>query len=445
MKKIIYLSKILFSILLLVLFLQNCSEPAGNTKKIDPPAQLSLDDFKSAESCKGCHPVYYDEWKGSMHAYAFVDPLNTKMMSDLTDKVGEETLGGFCLQCHSPIAVLTGNNEMGFDRGSADPKVVEGITCDVCHLMEKASPTAVGDAEYHYDVASGKRYANLANPVNNNFHENESKEVYSKSEICLPCHDLINQNGVEAEITFTEWERSPYKSWDIECQGCHMETYSGQAAVGGPERPFLHRHDFPGVDVSLIDDFPNQEEQREQTEKLLQNALELEVISPSSVNRNSVLKIDVNVKNTITGHDVPSSVTFVRQVWLEVSLSAAGDTIYKSGFFDANGDLMDNHSELSPNGDPDLRIFQSALFKDGSPADVFTADSIYIGSIAPLEVKESSYSIAIPQSANGTLNLKVRLRFRAIPPYVLRGINEEFISKIPVFDMETFSNVINIL
>ncbi|KAA3611069.1 MAG: hypothetical protein D8M58_13920 [Calditrichaeota bacterium] len=446
MRRTTSLSEILFFCVLNFILIQNCSEPSGTDKeKKENPTQLSLSDFESATTCKGCHPTHYDEWKGSMHAYAFVDPLNTKMRSDLSIKVGKETLGGFCLQCHSPIAVLTGNTEMGFDRGNADPIVMEGITCDVCHLMEKASPTAVGEAEYHFDVTSGKRYANLDQPVKSAFHKTESKEVFSKSEICLPCHDLINQNGVEAEITFTEWERSPYKSWDIECQGCHMETYSGKAAVNGPERPFLHRHDFVGVDVSLLDDFPNQEKQRQQIEKLLKTALEMEVNVPSSINPDSVLKVDVKVKNTLTGHDVPSSVTFVRQVWLEVSVSSGGDTIYKSGFFDANGDLKDGHSVLEPGADPNLVIFQSALFNGGSSADVFTADSIYIGSIAPLEVKKAQYSIFVPQSIGSELTVNVRLRFRAIPPYILRDIDESFVKKIPVFDMEAFATIVEVI
>jgi hypothetical protein len=97
---------------------------------------------------------------------------------------------------------------------------------------------------------------------------------------------------------------------------------------------------------------------------------------PDSAFPNSPLQIEAIVKNDRTGHDIPSSVTFVRQMWLEVTVTSGADTIYKSGYFDANGDLMDEHSQLQPNGDPDLVLFQSVLFKNGLPGNVVTADSI---------------------------------------------------------------------
>jgi hypothetical protein len=45
-----------------------------------------------------------------------------------------------------------------------------------------------------------------------------------------------------------------------------METYSGQAAVDGPKRDNLHRHDFIGVDIALLDNFPNKNEQKQKIE-----------------------------------------------------------------------------------------------------------------------------------------------------------------------------------
>ena len=46
---------------------------------------------------------------------------------------------------------------------------------------------------------------------------------YKVSEQCLPCHDLVVRD-VEAEITFTEWDRIPGFSMfgGIPCQDCHM-------------------------------------------------------------------------------------------------------------------------------------------------------------------------------------------------------------------------------
>jgi hypothetical protein len=431
------------AVLFLIGALGGCSkkstEPADNQEP--PGPQFKLSDFSSAEACKDCHPNHYNEWRGSIHAYAFVDPINTLWMEGLRASLGAEELGQACVQCHSPIGMLTGETPVGFDKENVDPLVKEGINCDACHLMEQASEAAADKAVYHYDV-SGKQYGSIMDPAPNDFHSSEGKLFYTQSSACLPCHDFFNQTGLPAEITFTEWLESPYSAMGLECQDCHMETYSGQAAVGGPQRDNLHRHDFIGVDIALIDDFPNKAEQRQKIEQLLQNSVTLTVSVPDSAYLNSSLQIKATVKNDRTGHDIPSSVTFVRQMWLEVTVTSGADTIYKSGYFDANGDLMDEHSTLNPNGDPDLVLFQSALFKNGQPGNVVTADSMRIGTIAPFESGIGFYSIAVPAVTGSTLDVKVRLRFRTFPPYAIQGAAAAIIERIPIFEMEEFQTSI---
>lgn len=192
----------------------------------------------------------------------------------------------------------------------------------------------------------------------------------------------------------------------------------------------------------VIDDFPNKAEQRQKVEEMLQNSVTMTVEAPDSVQPNSTLQLKVTVTNDKVGHDIPSSVTFVRQMWLEVTLTSGGDTLYKSGYFDANGDLMDEHSLLNPNGDPDLVLFQSALYKGSEPANVFTADSITIGSIAPLESKTGHYSIPLTFIPGNTVSVKIRLRFRTFPPYAIRDGAAEYIANIPTFEMEEYESSI---
>src|SRR5258708_7450078 len=74
-------------------------EPASN-EKIAPKRE----DLLNPEKCKDCHPKYYQEWSGSMHAYAMKDPVFIAM-----NKRGQEetkgALGAFCVNCHAPMAV----------------------------------------------------------------------------------------------------------------------------------------------------------------------------------------------------------------------------------------------------------------------------------------------------------------------------------------------------
>jgi hypothetical protein len=431
-------------VLLCLGLIGGCSEKSADPviQKDPPEPEFSLSDFNSAEACQECHPTYYNEWRGSMHAYAFVDPINTIGMKNTQIAVGTEELGQFCIECHSPIGSLTGETPTGFNKENVDKKVREGINCDVCHLMESPSETAFDNPVYHYDVKSGTQYGSIMAPAENSFHASEGRQFYSQSKACLPCHDLINKTGLPVEITFTEWLESPFAAMGVECQDCHMETYSGQAATDGPQRENLHRHDFIGVDIALIEDFPNKDEQRQKIEQLLQNSVSLTVNVQDSIQANSTFEIETIVKNDKTGHDIPSSVTFVRQMWLEVTVSSGSEIIYKSGYFDANGDLMDEHSKLNPNGDPDLALFQSALYKNGEPANVFEADSIQINSIAPFKSKINIYSVKLPSYIGSSIEVKVRLRFRTFPPYSVWDDAPELIDKIPVFEMEEFQGTV---
>ncbi|RMH88647.1 MAG: hypothetical protein D6681_14650 [Calditrichaeota bacterium] len=422
---------------------------AGCAKKsVTPPEdnqeqeKILLSDFTSAEVCATCHPNQYNQWRGSMHAYAFVDPINTLWMEGLLESEGAEALGQFCVQCHGTIGMLTGTTPMPLDKDQVPDIVKEGITCDVCHFMEKPSPTASPEAVFHLDTKSGNRYGSLPDPQDNTFHGSEYRLFYTQSSACLPCHDLINKNGLPAEITFTEWLKSPFSAMGIECQDCHMPTYTGQAAVDGPVRENLHRHDFIGVDVALLENFSDREEQMQQVGHLLRNAVTFSVTVPDTAPAGGILPIAWKVENDKTGHDIPSSVTFVRQMWIQVTVTSGADTLYRSGYFDANGDLMDEHSEINPNGDPDLVLFQSKLFYQGQPANVFTADSIHAGSIPAFQARTGTYSIALNTSPGTPVEVNVRLMFRAMPPYLIRNGLAHLIPRIPVFEMAGFQKTV---
>jgi hypothetical protein len=103
---------------------------------------------------------------------------------------------------------------------------------------------------------------------------------------------------------------------------------------------------------------------------------------------------------------------------------------------------MDENSKINPGSDPDLALFQSALYKNGERSNVFEADSIRIGSIGAFKSKTSVYSIALPPDIGNTIDVKVRLRFRPFPPYSIRDDAPELIDRIPIFEMEQFESTV---
>jgi hypothetical protein len=82
--------------------------------------KFKVTDFAAPEQCASCHPNHYNEWRSSMHAYAFVDPVFFAM-----HERGQRETGGkldqFCTKCHSPIASLTGETPPFFLKKKIQP------------------------------------------------------------------------------------------------------------------------------------------------------------------------------------------------------------------------------------------------------------------------------------------------------------------------------------
>ncbi|MCG8606366.1 cytochrome c family protein [bacterium] len=418
----------------------------GNSMTTDPDLDQTPTDslailksaFDDATECQTCHPNHYAEWQTSMHAYAFVDPVFFTL-NDIGQQRSGQALDQFCVKCHSPLASLLGETPPGFDPAALSNLAKQGVQCDVCHTISTFEPGR-SIAKFRLD---GVKQGPIADPVPNSYHGVEFDPRYNKSAICSPCHDVFGPEGTQIEFTSTEWQTSPYTAMGLECQGCHMPTYSGQAAINGPQRDELHRHTFVGVDIPLVD-FPSRDNTIAAVQELLQNSVTMDVSLPASVEAGGALAVKVSITNDRTGHNIPSGTIFERQMWIEVLVKdAATDAIiYQSGTLDENGDLLDVNSELVKSGamteDTDLTLFNGTPFKNGNKVPFFwEADHIENQSIPPFESRTAVYDIPGPFHSS-LLDASVRLRFRSFPPYFLRAIGQEaLVGSLMTFDMES--------
>ena len=55
------------------------------------------EELMDPEACKTCHPIAYQEWSGSMHAYAADDPVFLAM-NQRAQRETSGALGDFCVQ-----------------------------------------------------------------------------------------------------------------------------------------------------------------------------------------------------------------------------------------------------------------------------------------------------------------------------------------------------------
>lgn len=440
-----------------------CSDDESTPEDILVPRDDVPLAFSDPEECAECHEQHVEEWQISNHAYAVSDPVFDAMLQ-LGQKQTEGKLGQFCVQCHTPPGLASGQTaveqdeetgEYRQDLAKLDPISRHGVSCDVCHsitdVLEPLNARAVLTPD-------GVRRATIQDPVETPAHDSAYSELHETSEMCSMCHAVVNPKGALVEETFGEWADSRFAEEGITCQDCHMPEYKGKAAPDGPERT-LHRHLFVGVDVSLLpeDEFPGYWEMRDLTEALLQESAKLTASYDQPAKR-----LDLEIEN-LAGHALPSGATAERQMWIDLTVehSSTGDVVFQSGMLDENDDLFTGLEGKStqPGADPQLVYFGQLLVSIPGMADMDDAAkearraqadgecvSMGLGGVdaasdlVPVDFPwqadwqcnylvpaggsaERSYDLG--DLASGNYQAVLRLKFRTFPPYFLRVLEKE--------------------
>ena len=251
--------------------------------------------FPSAATCGTCHPKHYKEWSVSSHSYSQLSPVYVSLSSKINE-LTSGTNGDFCFRCHSPIGANLGESAFmsNLDR---HPASREGITCVVCHRLNKdynkrSGRLALVEGGLLQPVFGPKGNEEMARVLDNTdvyrvvteegvlgrkIHK-EVKQFASISQpvFCATCHDVTLFNGFRLEEAFSEYRTSPAAKRGTTCQDCHMGKEQGVASgydvgpgavVGG--KPTKDRkitsHFFAGPDYSVIHPgiFPHNAEAQE--------------------------------------------------------------------------------------------------------------------------------------------------------------------------------------
>lgn len=396
--------------------------------------------FTNTDTCAECHPQHYDQWQGSAHAYAVVDPVFWAG-NELSYETNQ--IENFCITCHSPIADLT-NAEPKLHADTTSELLVEGqrgVDCQTCHRI--------------YDVTDGgKQLTGCADYYFGPFpdpggapHGVEEEDVFTTPAYCRPCHDVnistaTHDGLIQIEFTYTEWAEANAAAGGTEaepaiatCQACHMPAYSGEAAVGWGDRE-LHDHRFVGVDVPLVE-FADSHQQYRGMQDLLGTAGAISAELDGEVVR-------VAVTNLNPGHSLPTGSAHAREVWVHLSVIGADGTVYlESGDLDENGDLRDEHSEIDPYGDPWISSGESAFRqylydKDGNEvtAAYGSVTTVVREMLEAGEVRDVAYNLRglVPANAAYPIDVVAELLFRPAANYLLRelGLPAEMAALVPL-------------
>jgi nitrate/TMAO reductase-like tetraheme cytochrome c subunit len=401
--------------------------------------KLKSTDFTDPEECGNCHYEIYNQWNGSMHSYAFVDPIFQALW-----KLGNKETEGFtenlCSGCHTVIGVSTG--EIGSGKLSEIAK--KGVQCDVCHSI-------VGTNYIKTDVEQPHNATIILDPGDikrgpfkdskSDFHETEYSELHTKSELCGNCHNVFHPvSKFPIERTYDEWKFAIYAQNGIQCQDCHMvpvelavetaktlkkQKNPGTAVEDGPQREHIYTHEFIGGNFTVTA-LLGSEKHAELSKKRLKSAAKLDVTADTL--RGGFGRVKVKVTNVAAGHNLPTSLTEIRQMWLDVTVTDkdGGRELFSTGKLDKDGNIQ-----------KDSVIFNSsAVDKDGhhtiKPWEIVRFE--YNKTIPPKGYAKERFAFFIPDGVKN-VTVQVKLRYRSFPQSVANMLLGEDAPVLPVVDM----------
>ncbi len=396
--------------------------------------KITPKDWTDPKICGQCHARQYKGWKGSMHSNAFKDPVFQALWA-----IGEKATNGrfknHCSGCHTPIGTINGTVKFDPNKGlhggfTADPIAEKGVSCDVCHSIigtnfTKTATMEHGNGSFIIDPSDIKRGS--LKKSSSSFHKTAYSPLHTSSQFCGNCHNIFHPvNNFPIERTYDEWKYSIYAQKGIQCMDCHMVSVEtakrvadelkrphdlikadtgGFAAAGGPYRKVVHDHQFVGGNAVVTSALNGKKSDNyEASIKRLQSVASLKLsVEPAKY---GLHKLNVKVTNERAGHNLPTSLTEVRQIWVEVFVT---DDQNRELF--RSGTMIKETNELPE----DTVIFNAhAVDKNGKhtayPWEI--TRFLDVNTIPPKGYKYGKYAFNVPPDAKH-VKVTARLHYRS--------------------------------
>lgn len=424
--------------------------------------KLSVEELMNPETCKECHPKHYEQWSGSMHAYAAEDPVFIAMNKrGQRDTNGE--LGDFCIECHAPMALRLGLTSGASYDPAVLPPEAKGITCYFCHNVEEVT----GEHSAPLVIAMDQTMrGGVKDPVESPAHHSKYDPMMASktnnSTICGACHDLVTPAGVHLERSFAEWKTTIFAQYDpnpaarlpLTCSGCHMfptdEVIADKPGLDVEVRKNgFHEHMWPGIDQALTP-FPQIEEQKAAIMRDLAPAIAIKGVAPrGSVEAPGGIclypngELTVRIDSFNVGHMFPSGAVQDRRVWLEVrAFDVNGTPIFERGVVpddldpeETTDDTVNCAAQDPATGITTCAAFYDRTFKaDGTPAhffwDVARYESQLIRPAITLDPNDAAYDhsttvkYTVGALGNQIDRIEAQLYMRALPLAMLRDLEQ---------------------
>jgi len=427
--------------------------------------------------CKECHEDIARRHDYSMHRFSsFNNPAYTFSVLEARDVVlqrdGTLQATRFCAACHDPVPLFSGRfDDPQFDT-EHDSSAMAGITCMSCHAITQLN-SVLGNGDYTLVDPPRYPFAFSASPllqaVNRQlirakpaFHKvTLLKPLHRSAEFCATCHKV----HLPVELNHYRWLRGQdhYDSFLFSgvsghrvdsfyypkhavarCSICHMPL---QASADPAARDFdasgkrsVHDHRFAAAntgvahllempdevlaaqrerlaDVTRVDIFALKEDGRIDGRLHAPLRPEVPVLQPGKR-----YLVDVVVRTTGLGHNLTQGTVDSNELWLDVTATADGREIGRSGAMGPAGSV-----------DP-WAYFVNAyvLDREGNRIDRRNAQDIFVAlynhQIPPGAASVVHYALTVPEDVQGPVELSATLQYRKFDSTYLRYIQGDAFS-----------------
>jgi hypothetical protein len=425
--------------------------------KAQMPGDVESKRFSAPEVCRGCHSAIYDQWKGSMMANAWTDPVYIavykKYIADARTET-EKSEVAMCSRCHTPSGYL--ENNMGrYFKGELSETDKRGVSCDICHSVEASAGTGNGSFILNPGDASKGDFGTKFGPRNDSvspIHATKYSELHTRGDFCGICHDVGHAHNLMAiENTYTEWRRSPYYTGDpktsTHCQDCHMRQnpthpatgsttlpdspgFAALESLGAKKRSHVWQHYFIGGNFVVTTLLGNQEAARMAQDRL-EHALTIEVLDQgNALKKDRTERLRIKVINSGAGHYLPTGLTFVREMWIHLKVEDADrNIVFESGRLDEKGNI-----------EPNAVVYKTVLGdggKERKPTFFLPAAFQVLSDkrIPPKGYAVEEFYLAIPPDAKGPLAVHADVNYRSAPQSLIDELLGKDAPVLPVFTM----------
>ncbi len=329
------------------------------------------------------------QWRSTMMANAARDPFwQAKVTAEISANPHlQSVIEDKCTTCHAPMgrteAVWHDSTyQYTLAEMQQDTLAMDGVSCTACHQIQDVNMGQGSSFSGGYVIDNIRQ---IYGPYDNMLIQPMATwvnyvPVYSPhvktSEICATCHTLFtptvdNQGNIIGEqpeqTPYLEWRNSVYPAANTECQTCHMPALQTPITIsnrptGLPSYAPYPQHYFVGANVFMLKMFKNHSseigvtatpEQMDstiaRTERMLQEQ-SADLSAQAGWRSADTLEIKATLKNN-AGHKLPTAYPS-RRVWLYVSVQDAnGQTLFRSGAWDAQGEILHLDAPYEPHHD----------------------------------------------------------------------------------------------